>query len=109
MTEVRKCLVALFKNTHGWDTVLHTEVGNTDYTLSGYCRLSEWVEIEWIPLPFEEVRNGQINALEQEKEEIVNEYGRKLANIEERLSKLKALTGPGDIPPPSVFDDDIPF
>jgi hypothetical protein len=107
-----KRFVALFKDSYQWETVFSTKTEDEDYTLSGYCRVTEWLEVEFKPLPPAEILNSQVNSLQKERKDIVANFQEKLASIDDRLSQLLALTGPEQevqVISPAPRDDDIPF
>jgi hypothetical protein len=90
--------VAMFRESK-WDfrTTFHQHAGQNDenyHPPSGYVRVSDWVDVEFKPLTPEEVAGGELIALNQLRAETVNEFKRKLDDIDERMANLRALTGP---------------
>ena len=59
--------------------------------VSGYIRMSEYVDVEFPPLPDEEVIPLEIAALDKERDDELAKHLTKLENIAERKSKLLAL------------------
>jgi hypothetical protein len=93
MSAVRK--VAVFRNTkHDFECVMHNHDDDENWTLEDYVRLTEWVAVEFKPLPPETLVAAQMAALTELRAQTVAEFTEKLMNIDGRMANLRALTGP---------------
>lgn len=97
--------VALFQSmTHGYYSVVHAPSYCVDkpeelerYNLSGeYVRLSEWMDIDLVPLSNNKLTEAALAALAIERAKLVDEFKKQLAKIDERAANFKALTFDGD-------------
>lgn len=83
--------VALFKGRSGSYEYLtvhsNTLEGNTDY-----LRLSDYVEVQFKPRTDAEVLVEEIDNLVKSKDRIMQEALRNIAEIEDRIQELKAIT-----------------
>jgi hypothetical protein len=59
---------------------------------SGYIRMTEPLDVEFTRLPAEETLDAEVGALEREREKIVAEKTAAIARIDDRISKLRAIT-----------------
>ena len=59
---------------------------------SGYFRLTEYVDVEFVPLPAEVTVPIEIAALEKIKEKAAKKHAGIIATIDDRISKLLAIT-----------------
>ncbi len=63
-----------------------------DWTIDGYIRVSEWQSIEFSPLPIAQAANAEISMLQAAREKVADEFGKKLAYLDGRISNLRAIT-----------------
>ena len=66
--------------------------GNDAWTMGDYTRVTEWVDVEFQPLPPEQLVPAQLSALDREAEAVRKEFTDKLHEIAERRASLLALT-----------------
>lgn len=81
--------VARYKSVeHGYENV-------NDGSLEGcasYVRISEFVDVEFPPLDNDEQIQKEVAALDHVRQKTVEEFSRKLAEIDQRKRNLLALT-----------------
>lgn len=91
--------IALFReNQFGYISSWHFPdyCEESDFSPSGWVRTSEWVEVDFPPLPPEVIIPAQLAALDQRKAEEVERHLRALADIADERGKLLALTQQGE-------------
>ena len=92
-----KMLCAVFKHAK-YNTTFIAECDETGECFADrkpeYVRLSETVEVEFPELPKETIVEGQLAALDKEKEEATATYAEKLAEILDKRALLMALPAP---------------
>jgi len=82
----------------GFVTVLNCNIkDDDDYTLNGYIRVSAWFNVTFIPLTQEEIAGTAMVALTKQREEVVNEFGKRLAVIDNRIANLRCLPAPSQV------------
>lgn len=82
--------LALFKSMeHGVEI---TGDRNTEKYSQNYVRISEYVDVEFPPLQDEHVVRQQVEKLDAIADRITDDYRNKIAEIQERKSKLLAIT-----------------
>lgn len=92
-----KARVAMFERgiNSGWRTpwsqTAHSEKGDA-WTLPGYTRVTEWVDVEFPALPPEVIVPAQLTALDRQAEEVKAEFAAKLREIADARASLLALT-----------------
>jgi hypothetical protein len=63
-----------------------------DRPLNGYTRVSEFIEIDFPPLPAAEVVSAEIRSLDEARAKIVETFTAQLAAIDGRKAELMAVT-----------------
>ena len=92
-----KARVAMFQRgvdstwTTTWSQPQYTDEGDA-WTIDGYTRITEWVDVEFPALPPEVTVPAQIAALDRKAEEVKAEFAAKLREIAEARASLLALT-----------------
>ena len=92
-----KARVAMFQRgvdstwTTTWSQPQYTDEGDA-WTIDGYTRITEWVDVEFPALPPEVIVPAQIAALDRRAEEVKAEFTAKLHEIAEARASLLALT-----------------
>jgi len=82
---------AMFKYVkYGIETVGNEELEKS----SKYVRLTEYVEVEFIPLDYKSVTTQEVAILEGAKKELKKEYHNKKSDIERKIGELLALPEP---------------
>ena len=92
-----KMRLALFRHSQfGW--IFARDSDGTDHDdnrpRADYARISEWMDIEFKPLPIEAVVESEMLGLTKLRAQIVEEFAAKLRGVDERMANLRALTGP---------------
>lgn len=90
--------VAIFKSAVGYTTAYDHDTGEGMVKYSRYTRISEYVEVEFPPLPTETVVEGQLAALTGAETELRNQFETKLSEIKTERAKLLSLTHQPDVP-----------
>lgn len=81
--------VAVFKSVrHGFELVLDNSMGD----VSGYVRVSEFIDVEFPPLSDDKQIQLHVKELDAERTRLVRKHCEELAVIDERKSRLLALT-----------------
>lgn len=80
--------IATFKNLESDFDTIGEEVFES---INGYVRTSEYVDVEFPPLPHEDVVTKQVNALEEAKKNIQAKAELQLTEIDRRIGELLAL------------------
>lgn len=81
--------IAKFKSLDcGYETVHTNGLDGSD----SYVRISEYVDVEFPPLPNDELIQGAVVALDRKREQVSEEFTRKLADIDRQKSELLAIT-----------------
>jgi hypothetical protein len=88
-----KASVALFSWTNwpDWSPEAHTERA---LHLSGFTRITEYVEVDFPDLPKDEVLAERVGSLRKERTETVNDFTKKLEGIDNKIAELLALAAP---------------
>ena len=92
-----KARVAMFQRgvdstwTTTWSQPQYTDEGDA-WTIDGYMRITEWVDVEFPALPPEVIVPAQLTALDRQAEEVKAEFTAKLREIAEARASLLALT-----------------
>lgn len=92
-----KARVAMFQRgvdstwTTTWSQPQYTDEGDA-WTIDGYTRITEWVDVEFPALPPEVTVPAQIAALDRKAEEVKAEFAAKLREIADARASLLALT-----------------
>jgi hypothetical protein len=85
--------VALFCWTEhpNWELILREQSYSLD---TDFTRVTEWVEVEFSPIPQDEQLAGRVKSLDLQREEVVNKFTEKLAEIDKHKAELLALPAP---------------
>ena len=92
-----KARVAMFQRgldstwTTTWSQPQYTDEGDA-WTIDGYMRITEWVDVEFPALAPEAIVPAQIAALDRQAEEVKAEFTAKLREIADARASLLALT-----------------
>ena len=92
-----KARIAMFQRgvdstwTTTWSQPQYTDEGDA-WTIDGYTRITEWVDVEFPALPPEVTVPAQIAALDRKAEEVKAEFAAKLREIADARASLLALT-----------------
>ena len=89
--------IAIYKRTGAcaYEVIVDCgKVDNPDFreTDNDYIRLTEYIEVEFIPLPREDTVPQELAALNKKKKEAHAQYMQATAYIDEQISKLQAIT-----------------
>lgn len=88
--------IALYKNVGSsfeWTTVVQqTMLDSKGVYLPEYVRATDWIDVEFPPLPRAVVVQSQLNALSDAETELRMKFQTKLDQIETERSKLLSLT-----------------
>lgn len=86
--------LAQFKTSAGGNHVMFCDdyMGPLMVNLQGYVQLTEFVEIEFPPLPVETVVQGQLKQIDAAEQELGEKFQQKLNELAEARSKLLSLT-----------------
>lgn len=91
--------VALFKTTYG--TFLSFEFredeGANNDVRAGYPRCTEWVDVEFPPLPVGDVIAAEITLLDAQIKRVTEEWHKAVAVINDRKRELLSLTHTPDV------------
>ena len=74
-----------------WSQPQYTDEGDA-WTIDGYTRITEWVDVEFPALPPEVIVPAQLTALDRQAEEVKAEFAAKLREIADARASLLALT-----------------
>lgn len=74
-----------------WSQPTSTE-SDDSYTIDGYVRVTEWVDVEFPDLGAEDLVPAQLAMLDRKAEEVKAEFTAKLREIAEARASLLALT-----------------
>ena len=74
-----------------WSQPQYTDEGDA-WTIEGYTRITEWVDVEFPDLGAEDLVPAQLAALDRKAEEVKAEFTAKLREIAEARASLLALT-----------------
>ena len=74
-----------------WSQPQYTDEGDA-WTIEGYTRLTEWVDVEFPALPLEVIVPAQIAELDRRAEKVKAEFTAKLREIADARASLLALT-----------------
>lgn len=97
--------LALFKDVkYDWSTPTVWEADDEHGVMEGYSRVSEIVEVEFSPLPKEDVVQQSLNALNVQEQKLREEFQKHLNGIQNRRAELQSLTYV-----PAAESQDIPF
>lgn len=89
--------IAGFK-TFGIDTHVSyadESTGEACIRFSGWVRLTEYAEVEFVPLPTSTVVEGQLKQLDVAEQELRNQFEKKLHELANERAKLLALSHDG--------------
>lgn len=75
-----------------WFGVLEQRSDGSDPLPESYVRVSEYLDIDFPPLPPEQIVPAQIAALDNAEAELRRQFEIKLHEIAEQRAKLRALT-----------------
>ena len=93
---MKACIAMFERNGYTeWRAVLSRAIDSPEgdnWTLDGYTRISEWVDVELTALAPEVIVPAQLAALDREAEAVRKEFTEKLHEIAERRASLLALT-----------------
>lgn len=76
----------------GYITIVAREDNDLDRPFLSDVRVSEWVDVNFPPLPQEDVVRGHLDALDAEQRKLVAEHLAALQKIAEARAKLLSLT-----------------
>ena len=84
---------AQFKNIkYDYTYIVSRQDDDLERTHANDVRVSEWIEIEFPPLPQGDVISGQIAALDAKQRQLVTEHLAALQEIADARAKLLSLT-----------------
>jgi hypothetical protein len=84
--------IAQFK-TGGHDfTMISTDAAEVSVKYSGWVRLTEYIEVEFTPLPPVVVVEGQLKQLDAAEAELRTKFQEKLNELDNERAKLLSLT-----------------
>lgn len=93
--------IALFQDIQLNDItpVLHQPNYGTDeerenYTVTGYVRISEWIDIEFPPLSTDEVIQSQLKVIDEAEQEARRRFNEQLERFNGMRANLLALPAP---------------
>lgn len=90
--------IAKFRNIeHGFESVFALDTDSTrgdDWTVPGYARLSEWVDVSFPPLNDEKVIAAALATIAETRASVVREFTRKLAKIDEQAANFRSISAP---------------
>ena len=95
--ENRTKRVALFWNVEmSFEGILaqHEGMENDDWTIEGYVRRSEWVDVDFKPLTRGAMAESALAAIAAKRAEVVEEFTRKLAQLDEQAANYRAICAP---------------
>lgn len=84
--------VALFTSPSGYITAYNEESGKAMVEYQRYTQTSEYVEVEFPPLPVALVVEGQLKQLDEAEKDLRNEFQKKLNELAEARARLLSLT-----------------
>ena len=95
-----KARIAMFQRVgyENWCAVFERPVECSDgdeWAISGYTRITEWVDVEFPDLGAEDLVPAQLAALDRKAEEVKAQFTAKLREIAEARASLLALTQEG--------------
>jgi hypothetical protein len=76
----------------GWINVVGRHESDLERPYCDTVRVSEWIEIDFPPLPDNEVVPQQLAALDRKQQELVREHLAALQKIADQRAKLLCLT-----------------
>jgi hypothetical protein len=90
---LEKRSVALFCWTAhpDWELILREQSYSVD---TDFTRVTEWVEVEFSPIPQDEQLAGLVKSLDLRRGQVVNEFTEQLAKIDKQKAELLALPAP---------------
>ncbi len=74
----------------GWLSVSGAHLDEVE----GYIRISEWVDVDFPPLPTGDVVPRQLAAIDAEIAEVIDESEKRLSKLNRRKADLMALPAP---------------
>jgi hypothetical protein len=85
--------IALFKDVkYDWSTPVAWSVEDGSASLTGYTRVSETVEVDFPPLPKEEVARQSLDLLDAEELTLRSGFQQQLDSIKNRRAEIQSLT-----------------
>lgn len=84
--------LAQFKTATDWITYYDERQGALMVKEHGYTQLSEFVEVEFPPLPIDVVVSGQLKQLDVMEAELRSKFQEKLNELANERAKLLSLT-----------------
>lgn len=90
--------VAIFKSVSGYTCAYDHEAGEAMVKYQRYTRITEYVEVDFPPLPLQAVVEGQLAALSDAETELRNQFETRLNEIKTERAKLLSLTHQPDVP-----------
>lgn len=87
--------VAQFRGTGKYGCVLtiaRDDENDLARPIEGYVRITEWLDVTFVPLSHEAVVVGELAVLDSERAEIVQDFAEKLKAIDDRKAELLAIT-----------------
>lgn len=88
--------VAIFRKVMGsnWNMdmiIKQDEVGPESIYAREYTQITQWAEVEFVPLSDEQVVTGQLKQLDTVEQELRNQFAAKLSELADARSKLLSL------------------
>lgn len=84
--------VAVFESPTGYTTAYSQDAGEAMVAYTHYTRISEYVEVDFPPLPIEAVVEGQLKQLDAAEQNLRTQFQEKLNEIATARANLKSLT-----------------
>jgi hypothetical protein len=84
--------VALFTSPGGYITAYNEESGKAMVEYQRYTQTSEYVDVEFPPLPTEVIVEGQLKQLDEAEKDLRNQFQQKLNELAETRAKLLSLS-----------------
>lgn len=85
--------VALFKSPQGFTAAYDQNGGDAMVKYTHYTRVSEYVDVEFPPIPLEALVEGQLSTLSNIEIELRSQFETRLKEIEIQRAQLAPHTG----------------
>jgi hypothetical protein len=92
---VKKRVAVFWSVEHCFESVFaQNGLRDDDWCMAGWVRRTEWADIEFAPLTNAAMAESALAAIAQERAQVVTEFTRKLARLDEQAANYRAICAP---------------